>query len=103
LVQLRFPQLSFDLGCRLVDAAATAGAPQRRSDTAHRQPGGRSRGRRDRQHGAGFGAGDPQREPIGEHGEERRVELAQQRPQLVMCGGAPPDRVLVSRASTAMA
>jgi hypothetical protein len=25
LAQLRFPQLSFDLGCRLVDAAATAG------------------------------------------------------------------------------
>ena len=60
LVQLRFPQLSFHLGGRLVDAAAAAGATQRRNDPSHRQLGSRSWRGGDRQRGAGFGAGDPQ-------------------------------------------
>jgi hypothetical protein len=77
LMQLRFPQFGFDLGGGLGDAAAAASTSQRSGDPVQREFGGRSRGRRDRQYGAGLGAGDPQREPAGECRQERRVELAQ--------------------------
>ena len=64
LAQLGFPQSGVDLGGGLIDATATAGASQRRGDPAHRQLGGRGRGGRDRQHGAGLRARDTQREPF---------------------------------------
>lgn len=61
----------------------------------HRQFGCGGRGGRDRQHRAGLGAGDPQREPAGERCKECREELAQHRSQFVVALGASPDRVLV--------
>jgi hypothetical protein len=95
LAQLGFPQLGLDLGGGLIDAAATASATQRGGDPAHRQFGCGGRCGRNRQHGTRLRAGDPQRESAREDRQEGRVELAQQRPQLMVRGGAPPDRVLV--------
>jgi hypothetical protein len=95
LVQLGFPQLGFDLGGSLIDTAATADATQRGGDPAHRQFGCGGRCRRNRQYGTRLRAGDPQRESTREDRQEGRVELAQRRPQLMVRGGAPPDRVLV--------
>ncbi len=50
---------------------------------------------RDRQHRAGIRAGQVGGGATSERGEKYRIVLAQQRPQLVGCLGAPPGGVLV--------
>ena len=103
LVQLRFPQRSVDFSGGLRDSAAAARAAQRCAirliDNLAAAAGVGAIANTERASGLAI----PQREPAGEDSQEDRLKLMQQRPQLMMCCGAAPDRVLMSSGQPASA